>query len=79
MGGTFTDFVAVDGEGGGFVVGKRLTTPEDPSIGAIEGTLELARRNGIPLGSIQHVLHGTTLVANTIIERRGARTGLIAT
>ncbi len=79
VGGTFTDFVAVDGEGGGFVVGKRLTTPEDPSVGAIEGTLELAGRHGLPLGEIRHVLHGTTLVANTIIERRGARTGLIAT
>ncbi len=79
VGGTFTDFVLLDPARRFLGVGKHLTTPADPSLGALEGTAALCRQHGVPLAQVVHAVHGTTLVANTIIERKGARTGLIAT
>ena len=79
VGGTFTDFVLLDPERRFLGVGKHLTTPADPSLGALDGTAALCRQHGVPLTQVVHAVHGTTLVANTIIERKGARTGLIAT
>ncbi|MCL4370504.1 MAG: hydantoinase/oxoprolinase family protein [Chloroflexi bacterium] len=79
VGGTFTDFVLLDEERSSFTVGKCLTTPQDPSIGVLEGARQLLNRAGIPLSDVVNAVHGTTLVTNTIIERKGARTGLIAT
>jgi N-methylhydantoinase A len=79
VGGTFTDFVLLDEEGGTFRVGKCLTTPEDPRIGVLKGTVRLLEESGLSMSDIHYVVHGTTLVANTIIERKGAKTGLITT
>ncbi len=79
VGGTFTDFVLLDEEKSTFVVDKCLTTPEDPSVGVLQGTRRLMDKVGIPLSEVDNAVHGTTLVANTMIERKGARTGLIAT
>src|SRR5262249_25650167 len=58
---------------------KRLTTPNDPSVAALEGLAELLADAGLSLGQIDEIVHGTTLVTNAIIERRGARIGLITT
>ena len=79
VGGTFTDFVLLDEEKSAFQVGKILTTPQDPSIGVIEGTKRLLDKVGVPFSEVGNTVHGTTLVTNTIIERKGARTGLITT
>ena len=79
VGGTFTDFVLLDEDKSSFQVGKCLTTPQDPSIGVLQGTRQLLERVGIPLSRVDVAVHGTTLVTNTIIERKGARTGLITT
>jgi N-methylhydantoinase A len=79
VGGTFTDFVLLDEESSSFQVGKTLTTPQDPSIGVIEGTKRLLERLEVPFSDVGNTVHGTTLVTNTIIERKGARTGLITT
>jgi N-methylhydantoinase A len=79
VGGTFTDFVLMDPDRRFLGVGKHLTTPADPSLGALDGTAALCKQHGVPLGQVVHAVHGTTLVANTIIERKGARTGLITT
>jgi len=70
IGGTFTDFVLVDGEAGEMRLHKCLTTPEDPSVGGLEGLETLLRGSGLSLGDVGHLVHGTTLVANAIIERR---------
>src|SRR6266511_3665620 len=78
IGGTFTDMLLV-GEGGGAVIGKTLTTPGDPSL-AVENALRPALDNGaVKAGERGTLIHGTTLVTNALIERKGALTALLTT
>ena len=79
IGGTFTDFVLYDGEQRRVALYKCLTTPQDPSIAALEGLGALTAEAGITLADVSEIIHGTTLVTNAIIERRGARLGLLTT
>ncbi len=79
IGGTFTDFVLVNDQGGEFSVFKCLTTPADPSEAVERGIQELLDRIPGPKPAIDEIIHGTTLVINAIIERKGAKTGLITT
>ena len=79
IGGTFTDFILADESTGRLHLHKCLTTPEDPSIGALEGMTDLLRAAGVALADVGQVVHGTTLVTNAIIERTGARLGLLTT
>ncbi len=79
IGGTFTDLVLVDDVGDVFEVAKVLTTSADPAQAVGEGIEALLKATGVPAGSISHVVHGTTLFANALIERKGARTALITT
>src|SRR5215831_12578325 len=79
IGGTFTDLVLFDPETGRLHIHKCLTTPKDPSAGALEGLEELLRSAGLGWGDIGHLVHGTTLVTNAIIEREGATVGLLTT
>jgi N-methylhydantoinase A/oxoprolinase/acetone carboxylase beta subunit len=72
VGGTFTDFVLLDEEKSSFVVGKCLTTPADPGIGVLQGTKQLLDKVGVSLSQVDNAVHGTTLVTNTLIERKGA-------
>ena len=79
IGGTFTDF-ALFAEGSGIVgIHKRLTTPRDPSRAVIEGLQDLLTESGVAFADVQAVVHGTTLVTNAVIERRGAPTGMLVT
>lgn len=71
-GGTFTDFVRLGP--GGLVVHKRRTTPDDPSVGILEGVAELV--GDMPSADI---VHGSTVATNAVLERRGARVALVAT
>ncbi|MBI3709729.1 MAG: hydantoinase/oxoprolinase family protein, partial [Proteobacteria bacterium] len=79
IGGTFTDFVVLDEIDDRVRLHKYLTTPDDPSVGALIGLSELVEAEGITLGQVTEIIHGTTLVTNAVIERRGARLGLITT
>ncbi|ETW98623.1 MAG: hypothetical protein ETSY1_18035 [Candidatus Entotheonella factor] len=79
VGGTFTDFVLVDGQRGHIAKEKYLTTPHDPAIGVLEGLELLLQRSSVGLREVAYIVHGTTLAANAIIERKGARVGLLAT
>ena len=79
IGGTFTDFVLVNNETGEFTINKCLTTPGDPSDAVEQGIRELLERTPGFMPKIDEIIHGTTLVINAIIERKGARTGLITT
>lgn len=79
IGGTFTDLILMPEGGEEFFVGKILTTPHDPSIGAIDGLVSLLKEQKTEAGKLKTVIHGTTLVANAIIERRGAKTGMVTT
>jgi N-methylhydantoinase A len=78
-GGTFTDVVIYDDATGSFVVGKTLTTPDDPSRGIETGLVETLGAADAPTAAIGQIIHGTTLVTNAIIERTGAPTALLAT
>jgi N-methylhydantoinase A len=58
---------------------KLLTTPQDPADGALQGIDEILASNGLGAEDVEVVLHATTLVSNALIERKGARTALLAT
>ena len=77
IGGTFTDLVIVDLNNGQLFDEKVLTTPDDPSLGVIEGVKKILETNNIHASKLKHIIHGTTLVANAIIERRGSKIALI--
>jgi N-methylhydantoinase A/oxoprolinase/acetone carboxylase beta subunit len=79
IGGTFTDFVLVDDKTGEFQINKCLTTPADPSDAVEEGIRGLLERVPGFMPKIDEIIHGTTLVINAIIERKGAKTALITT
>ncbi|MGO9119765.1 MAG: hydantoinase/oxoprolinase family protein [Desulfomonilaceae bacterium] len=79
IGGTFTDFVLVNDETGTFSIYKCLTTPSDPSDAVETGILALKEQTPDFVPEVAEIIHGTTLVINAIIERKGARTGLITT
>jgi N-methylhydantoinase A len=79
VGGTFTDLVLHDPTRDLVHTGKLLTTPDDPSAAIITGTVRLLREVGMHPGDLHSVVHGTTLITNTIIERTGATIGLLTT
>lgn len=79
IGGTFTDFALVDDATGEIRVHKCLTTPDDPCLAVIDGLDVLGNGANGALNDIAHHTHGTTLVINAVIERKGAKTGLLAT
>ncbi|WP_137125492.1 hydantoinase/oxoprolinase family protein [Roseomonas sp. HF4] len=79
IGGTFTDFVLLDSRDGSLRNGKLLTTPHAPEDAVLAGIRELLDAHGIAPDHVAHVIHGTTLVANALIERRGVPTALFTT
>ncbi|GAA5231629.1 hydantoinase/oxoprolinase family protein [Verticiella sediminum] len=79
IGGTFTDFVLHDEARGITRTGKRPTTPEQPSRAIVEGIERLLAETGTSAGQIADIVHGTTLITNTVLERTGAKVGLLAT
>lgn len=79
IGGTFTDFTLVDESERTVTVEKEPTTPDNPAVGALTGTRRLLDANDVAFGDLSTVIHGTTLVSNTLIEGTGARTGLLTT
>jgi N-methylhydantoinase A len=78
VGGTFTD-LCLAGETGPLRFAKTLTTSQDPSEGIAVALEELLRDAAVEPSAVSRILHGTTLVTNAIIERRGAKTALLAT
>jgi N-methylhydantoinase A/oxoprolinase/acetone carboxylase beta subunit len=79
IGGTFTDFALHDTQTGAIHVWKRLSTPSDPSVGALAGIDDLLATVGAKMEEVEQVVHGTTIGANTVIERKGASTALLIT
>lgn len=78
VGGTFTDLVLYDPSSRKIKTCKLLTTPDDPSDAVINGIAQLLQPNG-HLDEVDLVVHGTTLAANALIERKGAKTALVTT
>lgn len=83
IGGTFTDGVAALSPAGRIWVAKAPTTPADPGEAVSTVILSLLRQVAASMGAsapkLAEAVHGTTLITNTLIERSGARTGLITT
>jgi N-methylhydantoinase A len=79
IGGTFTDLLLVNDATGEIFVGKTLTTPEDPSIAVAQETRDALAACRTPASQVGTIVHGTTLVTNAIIERKGETTALITT
>ena len=79
IGGTFTDFAAIDERCGTLHIHKQLTTPHDPSESVLSGIPVLLRKAGVDIAEIDTIMHGTTLVSNALIERKGARTAMLVT
>ncbi len=79
IGGTFTDIVIHDPDIDRILIWKELTTPKNPTIGVISGIKQLLQRESMDPSRIVRVVHATTLFTNALIERKGAKTGLITT
>src|SRR3954465_5999638 len=75
IGGTFTDLIGFDDETQTFVQAKSLTTPAELT----QGVINCLRESGIDAGRINELIHGSTTAINTLIERKGAKTGLVVT
>ncbi|MGH3357838.1 MAG: hydantoinase/oxoprolinase family protein [Nocardioidaceae bacterium] len=78
IGGTFTDLCVIDTDGI-VAVGKTLTTHSEPAAGVEDVLRTTLRDNSLHASQVRGVVHGTTLVTNALIERRGPRTALLTT
>ena len=78
VGGTFTDLVLCRPDQTLFV-NKTSTTPSDPGDGVIEGLLSILKAAGVAPAEVDEIVHGTTVASNTILEKSGAKTGVLAT
>lgn len=79
IGGTFTDIFLLSEAGDKVAIGKVLTTPRNPAKAVVDGLQALLHEQQIAPEAVTHLVHGTTLITNAIIERKGAKTGLITT
>ena len=77
VGGTFTDFVLTNPASGEIVRYKEPSVPSDPSLSVGRGLPALIARAGVRPEDVELLVHGTTLLVNAIIQRRGARVGLV--
>ena len=75
IGGTFTDLAHIDGKTGILRMAKVPTTPSDRTIGVFDSL----REDGVDLAEVSSFIHGTTTATNVVVERRGARVGLLTT
>lgn len=78
IGGTFTDVTLLDARGH-MHLSKVLTTHTDPALGVLDGLQQAIAAAGVDIRQVESLIHGTTLVINALIERRGATTALLCT
>jgi N-methylhydantoinase A len=77
VGGTFTDLLLHDTESGQLWLAKVPSTPQDQSLGVLDGIRAIAGIAGVAAGDLDTILHGTTVATNAVLEKRGARVGLL--
>jgi N-methylhydantoinase A len=75
IGGTFTDLIGFDDADRRFVEAKSLTTPAQ--LG--QGVIDCIRKSALTAAAVDELIHGSTIAINTLIERKGAKTGLVVT
>ena len=79
VGGTFTDLLMIDEDTGETWRAKTPSTPADPSVGVLAGLDKVCQTAAVDPGAISHLMHGTTVATNAILEGKGARVGLVVT
>ncbi len=79
VGGTFTDVLLIETGSGTIHTAKVPSTPEDSSIGVLNGIARVCEQAGVDPADISHVTHGTTVATNAVLTGRGARVGLVTT
>ena len=79
VGGTFTDILLIEEASGRSFTAKVPSTPQDSSIGVLNGIERVCDQAGVSLADISHVMHGTTVATNTVLTASGARVGLVTT
>jgi len=79
VGGTFTDATLIDGDTGRLYSAKAFTTPADRSQGVIDAIRAVLAEANIPPARVREIVHGSTTGTNALIERTGAKTGLLVT
>ncbi len=79
IGGTFTDFIVSGNDGRVLATHKLASTPDDPSRAAMQGAKQILRKAGLDFHDVEFCCHGATVATNALLERKGAKTGLITT
>ncbi|VTU42831.1 hydantoinase/oxoprolinase family protein [Variovorax sp. RA8] len=79
IGGTFTDFSLMNESTGQTLIAKVPSTPSHPSKAVLQGLAQFSERHAVPPSAVGYFVHGTTIGVNTLLERKGARTGLLIT
>tara|TARA_R110000772_G_scaffold141114_8_gene250607 strand:- start:35905 stop:37965 length:2061 start_codon:yes stop_codon:yes gene_type:complete len=79
VGGTFTDLLLINEATGATHTAKVPSTPEDSSIGVLNGIARICDESGIDPVEIHRVMHGTTVATNAVLTGRGATVGLVTT
>ncbi|MEC9376040.1 MAG: hydantoinase/oxoprolinase family protein [Pseudomonadota bacterium] len=79
VGGTFTDLLLISEETGETFTAKVPSTPEDSSIGVLNGVARICEESGVDPKKISRVMHGTTVATNAVLQGKGAKVGLVTT
>jgi N-methylhydantoinase A len=79
VGGTFTDLLLINEQSGETYTAKVPSTPEDSSIGVLDGVERICSESGVDPQQVRRVMHGTTVATNAVLTARGARVGLVTT
>ena len=79
VGGTFTDLLLINEESGETFTAKVPSTPEDSSIGVLNGIARICDESGIAPADVNRVMHGTTVATNAVLTGKGAKVGLVTT
>jgi len=79
VGGTFTDLLLINEESGATYTAKVPSTPEDSSVGVLNGIARICDESGIDPKDVNRVMHGTTVATNAVLTGKGAKVGLVTT
>ncbi len=79
VGGTFTDLLLINEDSGATYTAKVPSTPEDSSIGVLNGIARICETSGVNPTEINRVMHGTTVATNAVLTGKGAKVGLVTT
>ena len=79
VGGTFTDLLLINENTGETHTAKVPSTPEDSSVGVLNGIARICDESGVNPKDVSRVMHGTTVATNAVLTGRGAKVGLVTT